>query len=99
MKKFIPFSDRVLVRPRTTPEKKGGIQTPGVQKDKPMEGEVVAAGPGAAKAIGAWLANPGGLSIGDIVAYRQYAGREIKLDGEEFRLLRFEELDGRLEES
>lgn len=96
MKKFIPFSDRVLVRPRTTPEKKGGIQTPGVQKDKPMEGEVVAVGPSINYAPGPNILNI--LNPGDIVAYRQYAGREIKLDGEEFRLLRFEELDGRLED-
>lgn len=95
MKKFIPFSDRVLVRPRATPEKKGGIQTPGVQKDKPMEGEVVAVGPYSKRED---RADRDGVSVGDIVAYRQYAGREIKLDGEEFRLLRFEELDGRLED-
>ena len=91
MKKFIPFGDRVLVRPRTTPEKKGGVLTPGVQKDKPMEGEVIVAGPD-------MPIDPDQLHPGDIVAYRQYAGREIKLDGEEFRLLRFEELDGRIEE-
>ena len=97
MKKFIPFSDRVLVRPRAVAVKKGGIQTPGVQQEKPMEGEVIAVGPSINYFPGPNILNI--LNPGDIVAYRQYAGREIKLDGEEFRLLRFEELDMRIEET
>ena len=97
MKKFVPFSDRVLVRPRAVAVKKGGIQTPGVQQEKPMEGEVVAVGPTLCYMLGPNNFNL--LNVGDIVAFREYAGREIKLDGEEFRLLRFEELDGRIEET
>ena len=97
MKKFIPFSDRVLVRPRAVAVKKGGIQTPGVQQEKPMEGEVVAVGPKLCYTPG--LSKLNLLNVGDIVAFREYSGREIKLDGEEFKLLRFEELDGRIEET
>ena len=70
-----------------------------------MEGEVVAVGPRVLRfyqhpAPGVnKLVNPDGVSVGDIVAFREYAGREIKLDGEEFKLLRFEELDGRIKET
>ncbi len=82
-----PLADRVVVRPLTQEEvSKGGIVLPDTAKEKPQEGEVVAVGPGRVLENGERLAPE--VKVGDRVIYAKYGGTEIKLDGEEYLILR-----------
>ena len=80
--KFRPLQDRVLVR-RVEPEEKtaGGIIIPDTAKEKPMEGEVVAVGPGARGEDGEL--HPLDVKAGDRVLFGKWSGTEIKIDGED----------------
>ncbi|MFP4106371.1 MAG: co-chaperone GroES [Phycisphaerae bacterium] len=82
-----PLDDRVLVKQSEAEEKTaGGIVLPDTAKEKPQRGEVVATGPGKQLDSG----QRGGMSVskGDVVFYGKYAGTEIKIDGEEYVILR-----------
>ena len=85
--KFVPLADRVVVMPlegeQTT---KGGIYLPDTAKEKPQEGEVVAAGPGRVSDDGTSI--PMELSVGDRVIYSKYAGSEYKDCDDEYLILR-----------
>jgi len=86
-----PLHDRVLVK--RTEEKevvKGGIIIPDTAKEKPMEGEVIAAGPGKITDAGARA----GLDVkaGDRILFGKYSGTEIKIDGEEYLIMREDEI-------
>ena len=85
--KFVPLADRVVVRPlegeQTT---KGGIYLPDTAKEKPQEGEVVAAGPGRVSDDGTSI--PMELAVGDRVIYSKYAGSEYKDGDDEYLILR-----------
>ncbi|MBI3794398.1 MAG: co-chaperone GroES [Nitrospinae bacterium] len=94
--KVKPLADRVLVRPLEEKEmKRGGIIIPDSAKERPMEGEIVAAGPGKTGDDGKLI--PLTVKKGDRVLYGKYAGTEIKLDGEEFLLMREDDVLGLLE--
>lgn len=82
-----PLNERVVVKPITAEEKtKGGIVLPDTAKDKPQEGEVVAVGPGRILENGTRV--PPEVKVGDRVIFSKYSGTEIKIDGEEYLILR-----------
>ena len=94
-KRFRCLGDRILVKPESAPVKLGGLAVPKSQEEEPTEGFVVAAGPGA---IHSSMQNPNGIRVGETVCWRQYSGRERMLNGEKFRLIRLDELDGVIED-
>ncbi len=82
-----PLGDRVVVKPGSGEEKtKGGIVLPDTAKERPQEGEVVAVGTGRVLDNGQKL--PLEIKAGDKVIYAKYGGTEIKIDGEEYLILR-----------
>lgn len=82
-----PLADRVVLKPVTAEEKtKGGIVLPDTAKDKPQEGEVVAVGPGRILDNGTKVAPE--VKVGDRVIYSKYSGTEVKVDGEEYLIVR-----------
>ena len=85
--KFRPLHDRVLVRRLEGEEKTaGGIIIPDTAKEKPMEGEVVAVGPGARSESGA--IQPLDVKVGDRVLFTKWAGTEVKVNGEELMIMK-----------
>jgi chaperonin GroES len=94
--KFRPLHDRVVVR-RLTAEAKtaGGIIIPDTAQDKPTEGEVVAAGPGARDEKGQIVALV--VKAGDRVLFGKWSGTEVKLDGEELLIMKESDLMGVVE--
>lgn len=86
-----PLGDRVLVKPLEAKEtKKGGIIIPDTVKEKPMEGEVVAAGPGKISDSGTRMAMD--LKAGDKVLYGKYSGTEVKIDDVEYLIMHTEDI-------
>ena len=84
--KLQPLADRVVVKPVEREEMtKGGIVLPDTVKERPMEGEIVAAGPGKMTDDGKRIAMD--VKIGDIVVYAKYGGTEIKIDGTDYMIL------------
>jgi chaperonin GroES len=85
--KFRPLQDRVLIR-RVTAEAKtaGGIIIPDTAQEKPMEGEIVAVGPGARSEDG--KIHPLDVKAGDRVLFGKWSGTEIKLDGEDLIIMK-----------
>ncbi|HHW18225.1 MAG TPA: co-chaperone GroES [Firmicutes bacterium] len=82
-----PLADRVVVKPVQAEEKtKGGIVLPDTAKEKPQEGEVVAVGPGRVLENGTKLAPE--VKVGDRVIYSKYSGTEVKIEGEEYLIIR-----------
>jgi chaperonin GroES len=91
--KFTPLHDRVLVRRVEEAETtRGGIIIPDSAKDKPQEGEIVAAGRGKSNDEGKVF--PLAVKEGDRVLFGKYSGTEIKIDGEDFIIMREEEVLG-----
>jgi chaperonin GroES len=85
--KLQPMGDRLVVQPIQSEEKtKSGIYLPDTAKEKPQEGKVVAVGPGRMNDDGKRIAMD--VEVGDIVIYTKYGGSEIKVDGEEFIIMR-----------
>ena len=94
--KFRPLQDRVLIRRIEQEEKtSGGIIIPDTAKEKPMEGEVVAAGPGA-RAEDRKI-QPLDVKVGDRVLFGKWSGTEIKLDGEDLMIMKESDLMGVIE--
>jgi chaperonin GroES len=95
---FRPLHDRVVVR-RITPQEKsaGGIIIPDTVKDKPMEGEIIAAGPGARNELGAIVALE--VKAGDRVLFGKWSGTEVKIDGEELVIMKESDLLGLIEDA
>jgi chaperonin GroES len=88
--KFRPLHDRVVIRRLNAAGKTvGGIIIPDTAQEKPMEGEVIAAGPGARNEQGQIIALE--VKSGDRILFGKWSGTEVKLDGEE--LLIMKELD------
>jgi len=82
-----PLADRVVIKPLPKEDvTKGGIVLPDTAKEKPMEGKVIAVGPGTLTEDGKRI--PLDVKVDDIVVYAKYAGTEIKEDGEELIILR-----------
>ncbi|MBF0290690.1 MAG: co-chaperone GroES [Nitrospinae bacterium] len=94
--KIRPLGDRVLIQPAEAKETmKGGIIIPDSAKEKPQEGAVVAAGPG--KILEDGKVRPMSVKKDDKVIYSKYAGTEVKLDGEEYLLMREDDILGIVE--
>ena len=94
--KLTPLHDRVLVRRIEESETtRGGIIIPDSAKDKPQEGEVIAVGKGKSNDEGKVF--PLAVKAGDRILFGKYSGTEIKIDGEEFLIMREEEVLGILE--
>jgi chaperonin GroES len=91
--KFRPLQDRVLIR-RIEPEAKsaGGIFIPDTVQEKPMEGEVVAVGPGARDESGKLV--PLDVVAGDRVLFGKWSGTEIKLNGEDLMIMKESDIMG-----
>jgi chaperonin GroES len=88
-----PLHDRVIVKRIDEGEQvRGGIIIPDTAKEKPQEGEVIAVGKGKISEEG--KVRPLDVKEGDRVLFGKYAGTEIKLDGEEFVIMREEEVLG-----
>ncbi|MEI2690682.1 MAG: co-chaperone GroES [Anaerolineae bacterium] len=82
-----PLGDRLLVKPIEQEEKTAsGIILPETAKEKPQEGEVLAAGPGSRKEDGTRIVMD--VAVGNRVLYAKYAGTEIKMDGTKYLILR-----------
>ena len=89
--KIKPLGDRVLIKPSEGKETtKGGIVLPDTAKEKPQEGEVVAVGEGRRTKEGKSI--PLSLKKGDKVLYGKYSGTEITVDGEEYLIMREEDI-------
>ena len=85
--KLHPLADRLVVRPVQKEEMtKGGIYLPDTAKEKPQEGEIVAVGPGKMTDDGKRI--PMEVKVGDRVIYSKYGGSEIKMDGEEYLMMK-----------
>jgi chaperonin GroES len=91
--KIRPLNDRILVKRLEGEEKTaGGIIIPDSAKEKPAEGEVVAVGPGKQKETGERVAMD--VAVGDRVLFSKYGGTEVKLDGEDFLIMREDDILG-----
>ena len=90
---FRPLHDRVLVRRLEEEEKsKGGIIIPDTAKEKPMQGEVLAVGPGARNEKGELVALD--VKAGDTVLFGKWSGTEVKIDGEELVIMKESDVMG-----
>ena len=91
--KFRPLHDRVVVR-RIEEETKtaGGIIIPDTAKEKPMQGEVIAVGPGARNEKGELVALD--VKSGDTVLFGKWSGTEVKLDGKELLIMKESDIMG-----
>ncbi len=91
--KFRPLHDRVVIRRVRAEEKSsGGIIIPDTAQEKPMEGEVIAAGPGARNEQGQIVALE--VKAGDRVLFGKWSGTEVKLDGEELLIMKESDVIG-----
>jgi chaperonin GroES len=91
--KFKPLKDRVLVRYSEEPDKSaGGIYIPETAKEKPQKGEVIAVGSGKITDDGKVQAME--VKVGDIVLFEKYSGSKIKMDDEEYLIIREDDILG-----
>jgi chaperonin GroES len=96
--KLRPLQDLVVIRRVAAEEKTvGGIFIPDTAQEKPVEGEVVAAGPGARSEDG--KIRPLDVEVGDRVLFRKWSGTEIKLDGEDLIFIKESDLLGVVEKT
>jgi chaperonin GroES len=94
--KFRPLHDRVLVRRLGEEEKTaGGIIIPDTAKEKPMQGEIVAAGTGARTDDGKIIALD--VKAGDVVLFGKWSGTEVKVDGEDLLIMKESDILGVIE--
>ncbi len=95
--KFRPLHDRVAVRRVEEEQKtKGGIIIPDTAKEKPMQGEVLAVGPGVRNEKGELVAPD--VKPGDRVLFGKWSGTEVKIDGDELLIMKESDIMGVLEE-
>jgi len=91
--KFRPLHDRVVVRRLNAEEKTaGGIIIPDTVQEKPMEGEIVAAGPGARNETGQLV--PLDVKAGDRILFGKWSGTEVKIDGQELLIMKESDIMG-----
>ena len=91
--KIRPLQDRILVKRLTEEEKtKGGIIIPDTAKEKPQEGEVIAVGNGKVLDNGTKVSLE--VKAGDRVLFSKYSGTEVKIDGEEYTIMREDDILG-----
>ena len=95
---FRPLHDRVLVRRIDAEEKTtGGIIIPDTAKEKPQEGEILAAGPGGRKEQGQLV--PIDVKPGDRVLFGKWSGTEVKIDGQDYLIMKESDLLGVVEKT
>ncbi|MCK1541111.1 co-chaperone GroES [Bradyrhizobium sp. 147] len=95
---FRPLHDRVLVRRIDAEERTaGGIIIPDTAKEKPQEGEVIAAGPGGRNEQGQLV--PLDVKVGDRVLFGKWSGTEVKIDGKELLIMKESDLLGVIEKA
>jgi chaperonin GroES len=95
---FRPLHDRVLVRRIDAEEKTaGGIIIPDTAKEKPQEGEIVASGPGARNEQGQFI--PIDVKPGDRVLFGKWSGTEVKIDGQDYLIMKESDLLGVLDKT
>jgi len=91
--KFRPLHDRVVVKRIEAEEKSaGGIIIPDTAREKPQEGQIIAAGPGGRDEAGKLI--PIDVKVGDKVLFGKWSGTEIKLDGEDFLIMKESDIMG-----
>lgn len=91
--KVVPIGDRILVKRLEAEEKtKGGIIIPDTAKEKPKEGKIISVGPGKTRDDG--KKEPMSVNEGDRIIFTSYAGTEVKLDGDEYLIMREEDVLG-----
>jgi chaperonin GroES len=91
--KFTPLHDRLLVRRvEDTETVRGGIIIPDSAKEKPQEGEVISVGKGRSNEVGTVF--PLDVKAGDHVLFGKYSGTEIKIDGDDFLIMKEDEVLG-----
>jgi chaperonin GroES len=94
--KFRPLHDRVVVKRLEAEEKTlGGIIIPDTAKEKPMQGEIIAAGPGARNEQGQIVALD--VKAGDKILFGKWSGTEVKIDGEELLIMKESDIMGIVE--
>jgi chaperonin GroES len=94
--KFRPLHDRVVVRRLNAEEKtRGGIIIPDTAQEKPMEGEVIAVGPGSRNEAGQIVALD--VKAGERILFGKWSGTEVKLDGEELLIMKESDIMGVVE--
>src|SRR5688572_19872757 len=93
-----PLHDRIVVERAAKEEKSaGGIILPDTAQEKPQKGKVLAMGPG--KRLDSGQLAPIGVKVGETVLYGKYSGTEVTVDGEEYVILRAEDILAVLEEA
>ncbi len=93
MRKFHPLHDRVLVKRLEAKEaKKGEIIIPDTAKEKPQEGEIIAIGPGKVTKDG--KLQPMAVKVGDKVLFGKYTGTEVKLENDEYLIMKEDDVLG-----
>ena len=91
--KIKPLADRVVVKPQEAEEKTAsGIILPDTAKEKPQMGEVVAVGPGKISDSGNTVAMT--VNVGDTVLYGKYSGTEVKVEGQEYLIMKEDDILG-----
>jgi chaperonin GroES len=96
--KFRPLHDRVVVKRIEAEEKSsGGIIIPDTAKEKPQQGEVIAVGPGGRDEAGKLI--PMDVQIGDRVLFGKWSGTEVKIDGDEYLIMKESDIMGVLVEA
>lgn len=91
--KIQPLQDRVIVKPKEAEETtKGGIILPDTAKEKPIEGTIVAVGDGKVTDDGKVIKLT--VKVGDTVLYGKYSGTEVKIEGEEYLIMRESDIYG-----
>ncbi len=94
--KIRPLQDRLIIKRMESEEKtKGGIIIPDSAKEKPMEGKVIAVGPGKVNDAGNRVALE--VKAGDTILFGKYSGTEIKIEGEEHLIMREDDIMGIIE--
>lgn len=94
--KIRPLGDRVLVKPvQKEKEERSGLIIPDTAKEKPQEGEIIAAGKGKTSDDGKLI--PIEVKVGDKILYGKYSGTEIKIDGDEYLIMHQDDILGILE--
>ncbi|MEI7610533.1 MAG: co-chaperone GroES [Rhodospirillaceae bacterium] len=94
--KFRPLHDRVVVKRLESEQKtKGGILIPDTAKEKPQQGEIIAVGPGARDDSGKIVALD--VKAGDRILFGKWSGTEVKIDGDEFLIMKESDIMGIIE--
>ena len=94
--KFRPLHDRVVIRRLSAEERtSGGIIIPDTAQEKPIEGEIIAVGPGARNEQGQIVALD--VKAGDRILFGKWSGTEVKLDGEELLIMKESDIMGIIE--